>query len=165
MLFEVAILELPTKKEAEEGKVERLVFGPKPVVANDAQSAAIAAVLGEEKIEIDRDRMQVLVRPFADQAVIKLQTATQAIAQGSALLLASLEAYRQSSVERDKWVVERDKWVVEQLGEKEPPSVSLGNDTTVQYLNAQTHGFTYKFETFLGQERKGGRYHSRLRLC
>jgi hypothetical protein len=64
-LFEVAILEQPTKKDAEEGKGERLVFGPKAVVANDAQSAAISAVLDGEKIDADRARMQVLVRPFA----------------------------------------------------------------------------------------------------
>lgn len=66
-LFEVAILEQPTKKEAEEGKVERLVFGPEPVVARDAQSAAIAAVLGEKQTELppfDKSRMEVLVRPF-----------------------------------------------------------------------------------------------------
>lgn len=68
MLFEVAILETPTKKELEEGKTERLVFGPRAVVANDGQSAAIAAVLdgnNGDKIEIDRSRMKVLVRPFA----------------------------------------------------------------------------------------------------
>ncbi len=64
-LYEVAILERPTKKEAEEGKQERLVFGPKAVVANDPQSAAIAAVLDGEKPELDRSRMEVLVRPFA----------------------------------------------------------------------------------------------------
>jgi hypothetical protein len=44
-LYEVAILEKPTQKEAEEGKSERLVLGPKAVVANDPQSAAISAVL------------------------------------------------------------------------------------------------------------------------
>jgi hypothetical protein len=66
MLFEVAILEKPTKKEVEEeGKTEKLVFGPKAVVANDPQSAAISAVLDGEKIEVDRARMTVLVRPFA----------------------------------------------------------------------------------------------------
>ena len=68
MLFEVAILEKPTKKEQEDGKSERLVFGPRAVVANDSQSAAIAAVLDGDngsKIEVDRSRMTVLVRPFA----------------------------------------------------------------------------------------------------
>ena len=64
-LFEVAILEKPTTKDAEEGKGERLAFGPKAIVANDAQSAAIAAVLDDNKIEVDRQRMEVLVRPFA----------------------------------------------------------------------------------------------------
>lgn len=65
-LFEVAILEQPTKKDAEEGKGERLVFGPEAVVANDGQSAAIAAVMGaSESIKVDKQRMTVLVRPFA----------------------------------------------------------------------------------------------------
>lgn len=63
-LFEVAILERPTKKEAEEGVGEKLCFGPKAIIANDAQSAAIAAVM-DEKITVDRQRMEVLVRPFA----------------------------------------------------------------------------------------------------
>lgn len=66
-LFEVAILERPTKKEVEEtGSEEKLVFGPKAVVANDAQSAGIRAVMGNtETIEVDQSRMVVLVRPFA----------------------------------------------------------------------------------------------------
>lgn len=65
-LFEVAILEKPTKKEAEEGASEKLVFGPKAVVARDSQSAAIAAVMdGGVPKELDRQRMEVVVRPFA----------------------------------------------------------------------------------------------------
>jgi len=64
-LFEVAILEMPTKKESEEGQIEKLVFGPKAVVARDAQSAAVSAVLGADKPVIDRNRMEILVRPFA----------------------------------------------------------------------------------------------------
>lgn len=67
-LFEVAILEKPTKKEVEEGTgKERLVFGPKAVVAHDGQSAAIAAVLDGEGVpkDVSRERMEVLVRPFA----------------------------------------------------------------------------------------------------
>ena len=67
MLFEVAILERPTPKEMEEGKVEKLVLGPKAVVAQDAQSAAIAAVLEGEAPELDRSKMEVLVRPFASK--------------------------------------------------------------------------------------------------
>lgn len=65
-LFEVAIIEKPTKKEREDGKSERLVFGPKAVVANDGQSAAIAAVLGEgAPPALDMSKAEVLVRPFA----------------------------------------------------------------------------------------------------
>lgn len=64
-LFEVAILEQPTKKEAEDGKSERLVFGPKAVIGRDSQSAAISAVLDAGTVEVDRSRMTVLVRPFA----------------------------------------------------------------------------------------------------
>ncbi len=66
MLYEVAILELPTKNEKEDGKGERLVFGPSAVVAKDEQSAAIAAVLDQSGgVQVDRSRMSVLVRPFA----------------------------------------------------------------------------------------------------
>ena len=64
-LFEVAILETPTKADAENGKGERLVFGPKAVVAKDLQTAAISAVLDGGTIDADRARMTVLVRPFA----------------------------------------------------------------------------------------------------
>lgn len=63
-LFEVAILENPTPKEAEEGAVEKLVMGPKAVVASDQQSAAIAAIM-DEQLDVDKSRIQVLVRPFA----------------------------------------------------------------------------------------------------
>ena len=64
-LFEVAILERPTKKETDEGTAtEKLVYGPKAVVATDAQSAAISAVM-DDAPKIDRTRMVVLIRPFA----------------------------------------------------------------------------------------------------
>jgi hypothetical protein len=66
-LFEVAILEKPTNKEVEEnGAEEKLVFGPQAVVAQDAQSAGIRAVMGQrDEIKVDQSRMLVLVRPFA----------------------------------------------------------------------------------------------------
>lgn len=65
-LFEVAIIQAPTKKEAEEGTgVEKLLFGPKAVVARDSQTAAIAAVTGADApTNLDMTRAQVLVRPF-----------------------------------------------------------------------------------------------------
>ena len=63
-LFEVAILEKPKKKSDEP---ERLVFGPKAVVAADPQSAGIVAVMAEDLTDtmIDVTRAEVLVRPFA----------------------------------------------------------------------------------------------------
>lgn len=65
-LFEVAILQKPTKKEAEDGVGEKLVFGPKPVVARDGQSAGIAAVMADSGLkDIEMSRCEVLVRPFA----------------------------------------------------------------------------------------------------
>jgi hypothetical protein len=63
-LYEVAIIEKPTKKELEEGVVEKLVFGPKAIVARDPQSAGIGAVMGEG-LKIDMNKSEVLVRPFA----------------------------------------------------------------------------------------------------
>jgi hypothetical protein len=67
-LYEVAILEQPTKHEREDGMSERLIFGPAAVVAKDEQAAAISAVLDrqemEHAIDVDRSRMTILVRPF-----------------------------------------------------------------------------------------------------
>ena len=64
-LFEVAVIEKPSKKEAEEGASEKLVFGPKAVVARDSQGAVLAAVLGEDRPTVDLNKAEVLVRPFA----------------------------------------------------------------------------------------------------
>lgn len=62
MLYEVAVVEKPTKKQADEdGAVETLVMAPKAVVARDPQMAAIMATKGEALTE----RCEVLVRPFA----------------------------------------------------------------------------------------------------
>lgn len=65
-LFEVAILENPTKKAAEDGVGQKLIMPPKAVIARDISSAAINAVLdGGIYPKIDRSRLEVLVRPFA----------------------------------------------------------------------------------------------------
>jgi hypothetical protein len=67
MLFEVAILETPTKEEKEDGKAENLLFGPKGIVANNERSAGVVAVMEGKPGEgnIDQSRMVVFVRPFA----------------------------------------------------------------------------------------------------
>lgn len=64
-LFEIAILQRPTKKEAEEGIEEKLVFGPKFVVSADRESAALRCLLQEKPENLDLSRSQVLARPFA----------------------------------------------------------------------------------------------------
>ena len=61
MLFEVAILEAAKKKD---GK-ERLAMKPTYVIAKDSQSAAISAVMDNKDLKVDKQRMVVLVRPFA----------------------------------------------------------------------------------------------------
>lgn len=62
-VFEVLILEAPTKQEQEEGKLERIVYGPKVVVAKDSFTATLDSVL-DCKEPFDRARMVAKVRPF-----------------------------------------------------------------------------------------------------
>lgn len=63
-VYEVLAVENPTKKEAEDGAQERIVFGPKVIVAKSEQAAAITAVIGEKLEGVDQTRLQVNVRPF-----------------------------------------------------------------------------------------------------
>jgi hypothetical protein len=66
MLYEVALIEKPTKKEQEDGAVERLILSPTAVIANDDKSAGVQAVMqNKDKITGDLSRVEVLVRPFA----------------------------------------------------------------------------------------------------
>jgi len=66
-LFEVAIMQKPTKKALDEGTgIEKLVFGPEAVIARDGQAAAITAVTGPKApTNLDMTRAEVIVRPFA----------------------------------------------------------------------------------------------------
>lgn len=66
MLYEVALIEKPTKKEQEDGKVEKLILPPTPVIASDERSAGVQAVMkNKDKITEDLSKVEVLVRPFA----------------------------------------------------------------------------------------------------
>ena len=62
-VFEVLIVEMPTKKGREDGELETLVLGPEAVVARNQQAAAIIASRRMEK-DTNLDRMEVIVRPF-----------------------------------------------------------------------------------------------------
>lgn len=66
-LFEIAMIQTQTKKEAEDGVGgEKLLFGPKFVLAKDGPTAALAAMMGDDAPKgIDLNRTQVIVRPFA----------------------------------------------------------------------------------------------------
>lgn len=64
-LFEVAIIQTPTKKEREEGGTDKLVFGPKAVIAASEQAAGIVAIRqGGVASDVADERLEVLVRPF-----------------------------------------------------------------------------------------------------
>ena len=67
MLYEVAIIEQPKVSKDDPAGADVLVLPPTCVIAKDTQGAAIEAVLSNaEKLkDVDRQRMQVLVRPFA----------------------------------------------------------------------------------------------------
>jgi hypothetical protein len=65
MLFLVALIQKPTKKEEEDGKQETLILAPTPIVARDDKSAAVQAVANsKERITADLSNVEVLVRPF-----------------------------------------------------------------------------------------------------
>lgn len=67
MLYEVALIQQPTKKEIDDGQQEVLVMPPTSVIARDEQSAGVAAVMqNKDKITCDLSRIQVLVRPFVE---------------------------------------------------------------------------------------------------
>lgn len=63
-LFQVAIIERPTAKEAEDGAEEKLILKPVPVIAANEQAAGIVAVMENKDIEFNSARSQVLVIPF-----------------------------------------------------------------------------------------------------
>ena len=62
-LFEVVVTEDPTNKEIEEGKLERLVLGPKLYIGKNAQAVSFDAFL-ECKDSVDKERMKINIRPF-----------------------------------------------------------------------------------------------------
>jgi hypothetical protein len=66
MLFEVALIKKPSKKAIEEGTGrEELILAPTAVIANDAQAAAVQAVItNKDKVPSDMNLIEVLVRPF-----------------------------------------------------------------------------------------------------
>jgi ribosomal protein L7/L12 len=66
MLYWVAVVEEPTKKQKEEdGKEETIIMQPKITSAKDDKMAAIKIVREAEELKgMDLNRVQVIVRPF-----------------------------------------------------------------------------------------------------
>ncbi len=70
MLYEVAVIKKPTKREQEEGKCEELIFGPQAICASDPQGALLALIAryGNPELAFDPNRTEVLIRPFVRSA-------------------------------------------------------------------------------------------------
>ena len=70
MLYEVAMVQKPTKKELDETNAsEKLIFGPECVIAKDDRMAAVAAVAqAMDKLPVDLSNVEVLVRPFVSRS-------------------------------------------------------------------------------------------------
>lgn len=65
MLYEVAVVQTRTKKEAEEGTGgEKLILTPTPVIAPNEQVAGMLACKGLDMSTLDPNRLQILIRPF-----------------------------------------------------------------------------------------------------
>lgn len=64
MVFEILVIEKPTKEDAKNGKLEKIANGPKHFVAADESRAMMKAAM-EFQLDLDNDRLEVLVRPFA----------------------------------------------------------------------------------------------------
>lgn len=65
-LFDVAVIIEPTKKEKDDGELEKLIHCEQWIVAANERAAGFeAAIKASKKEDFDMARMKVLVRPFA----------------------------------------------------------------------------------------------------
>jgi hypothetical protein len=68
MLFEILIVEHPKKDEnGESDELEKLILGPKFVIAHDEQGAIMSLTLdnADKLKKVVQKRMEILIRPFA----------------------------------------------------------------------------------------------------
>lgn len=65
-VFEVVIIEEPSKNAKDDGELEKLILGPVTVVAKDKESAGtVVAMENADKLkDVVKTRMKVLCRPF-----------------------------------------------------------------------------------------------------
>jgi hypothetical protein len=66
MVFQVVVIEEPSKNSADDGELEKLILGPITLVAKDKDSAgAIVCMENAGALKsVKKERMKVLVRPF-----------------------------------------------------------------------------------------------------
>ena len=66
MVYEVLVVVKPTKKEEEEGKLEKVIYGPDIQVAANEQAAAMQVCSENPDVAAaDKGRLDITVRPFA----------------------------------------------------------------------------------------------------
>lgn len=64
-IFWVVVTELPTKDEAEAGKLPKMIIAPRAIMARDDKDAAMKVAIGANfGEEVNKDRLEVHVRPF-----------------------------------------------------------------------------------------------------
>jgi hypothetical protein len=63
-IYWVAIIEKPSKKQEEDGQTANMVLAPTPVLAKNENDAAVKVVLDQKNIEGNKDRWEIIVRPF-----------------------------------------------------------------------------------------------------
>lgn len=64
-LFEVAIIQNPTKKEKSEGQEEVLIYGPSPMIAKDYKAANLKALQAVTDFsKLNSSLIEVKIRPF-----------------------------------------------------------------------------------------------------
>lgn len=67
MLYEYVIIERPTKRDEEKGELERVLHGPKLVVAADEEDAKVQALVGFSIPDgVVKSRVGVVIRSFTD---------------------------------------------------------------------------------------------------
>ena len=62
-LYEVAVIEKPTKKESEDGMLEKIIVKPELIVAKDDKHAGFM-VFKKLPDTVDLSKVSVIIRPF-----------------------------------------------------------------------------------------------------
>lgn len=65
-LYEIAVMSIPSKKELEEGEVEKLLYYTNPpICAKNEQGAIFQLAMVPALKDIDMNKATLMIRPFA----------------------------------------------------------------------------------------------------